>query len=174
MKQTIRQNTFETNSSSIHCLVVSKDAKLKDFTDLVLAITPYKDEEPDWWSDKQFKTVEEKLKYLWTIRCKAASYHGYEDGVEKLTNSLKTIFSNCIFVEPDYEVAYLEDFEYLFDNFLFCDEDFIRRLVSEGSIDFTTRDGDYDNYEYENYIDKLHEYKYPTSDSNIDVVWSEG
>ena len=170
MKQTIRQNTFETNSSSIHCLVVGKDVQPKDFSDLNLTITPYKRSEVGEWM--QFKTIEEKLRYLWTIRCKADEYSGYEDSVDELTSMLKTVFSNCNFLDMDYEVEYLEDFEYLFDNILLYDENFIRRLVSEGSIDFTTRDGDYSNWKYESYIRNLRSYRDGKID-NIDLIWSE-
>lgn len=171
MKQVIRQNTFETNSSSIHCLVVSKDVQPRDFSDLKLTITPYKRGEVGEWM--QFKTIEEKLRYLWTIRCKADEYSGYEDSVDELTSMLKAVFSNCNFLDMDYEVEYLEDFEYLFDNILLYDENFIRRLVSEGSIDFTTRDGDYSNWKYESYIRNLRSYRDGKID-NIDLVWSEG
>ena len=171
MKQTIRQNTFETNSSSIHCLVVSKNAQLKDFSDVNLTITPYKRGEVGEWM--QFKTIEEKLRYLWTIRCKADEYSGYEDSVDELTSLLKAVFPNCNFLDMDYEVEYLEDFEYLFDNILLYDENFIRGLVSEGSIDFTTRDRDYSNWKYESYIRNLRSYRDGKID-NIDLVWSEG
>ena len=62
---------------------------------------------------------------------------------------------------------------YIFNNDILYTDEFLNKLVSSGSIDFTTRDGDYDDYEYATYIDGLRLFKYGKVD-NVDVIWSEG
>ena len=68
MQQIIRSNVFETNSSSIHCLTIDKYNELEpDFSDLIYDITPFRNKDLKYFGNK-FTTVEDKLRYLWTIR----------------------------------------------------------------------------------------------------------
>ena len=172
MKQTIRKNTFETNSSSIHCLVVYKDIELKDYSNLELAIAPYKDSEIQ--DTMKFVTVTDKLRYLWTLVIRAEEYGDASSGdAECLKSALRAVFPKVNFMYVDYEPAYLEDYYYIFNNDILYTDEFLNKLVSSGSIDFTTRDGNYDDYEYATYIDGLRLFKYGKVD-NVDVIWSEG
>lgn len=171
MKQTIRKNTFETNSSSIHCLVVSKNAPLVDFSNLKLFITPYKEEEVN--DTMTFNTIEDKLRYLWTIVCLNYSYHDNEEEADELTSALRAVFPKVNFLDMDYTPGYLEDYDYVFKNNLIYTDEFLNKLVSSGSIDFTTRDYQEDNWEFEAYINTLRKYQMGKV-KDVDVVWGEG
>jgi hypothetical protein len=67
MKKQIRINTFETNSSSVHTLQISKD--LMDMNELVIKKDGYVHINLDQYYGRdlvEYKTQEEKLKYICT------------------------------------------------------------------------------------------------------------
>ena len=67
MKKQIRFNTFETNSSSMHTLQISKD--LMDENELIIKKDGYVHIDLDQYYGRdleEYKTQEEKLKYICT------------------------------------------------------------------------------------------------------------
>ena len=183
MQQIIRSNIFETNSSSIHCLTIDKYNELEpDFSDVIYDITPFRHDELKYFGNT-FTTVEDKLRYLWTIRMlydesapkldyeydKDLNYNPWEERewVDEFTSMLKSIFPNVNFIET--EVDYLEDYEYLREDPKMLDEHFIRHLVNEGIIVFTERN--YNSWEEEYFIEDLRIKKYQNQNNTI---WSEG
>lgn len=182
MRQIVREKVFETNSSSIHALTIEKysDSNI-DFSDLHMEIKPFRDRELKYFGN-EFTSIQDKLRYLWTIRClydygaikhdeinydSNLDYNPWEERewVDEFTSMLKSIFPNVNFIETD--IDYLEDYEYLKDNILMLDEKFIKNLVANGRITFTIRD--YSDWKEEAFIDSLRNdrQKYIT-------VWSEG
>ena len=183
MNQTIRSSIFETNSSSIHCLTIEKYNELEpDFSDLIYDIKPFRNKDLKYFGNK-FTTVEDKLRYLWTIRMlydesapkpdyeydKDLNYNPWEERewVDEFTSMLKSIFPNVNFIETD--IDYLEDYEYLREDPKMLDEYFIKHLVNEGIIVFTERD--YNSWEEEYFIEDLRIKKYQNQNNTI---WSEG
>ena len=169
MKQTIRLETFETNSSSIHCLTVLKDTKIDDEVfNVKCKILPYTDDEIN--DPKEFKTINEKLRYLWTLRCKGQDFGVDDEKIDEFTSMLKSIFPNVDFCEIE-NPAYMEDFEYGFDEIEMYDEIFIKKWFSDGIGYFTSRDYRYGDRQMEYYIDKIRQYKY---DANKETICWEG
>lgn len=183
MNQTIRSSIFETNSSSIHCLTIEKYNELEpDFSDLIYDIKPFRNKDLKYFGNK-FTIVEDKLRYLWTIRMlydesapkpdyeydKDLNYNPWEERewVDEFTSMLKSIFPNVNFIETD--IDYLEDYEYLREDPKMLDEYFIKHLVNEGTIVFTERD--YNSWEEEYFIEDLRIKKYQNQNNTI---WSEG
>ena len=184
MQQIIRSNVFETNSSSIHCLTIDKYNELEpDFSDLIYDITPFRNKDLKYFGN-EFTTVEDKLRYLWTIRMlydesapkpdyeydKDLNYNPWEERewVDEFTSMLKSIFPNVNFIET--EVDYLEDYEYLREDPKMLNEHFIRHLINEGKIVFTERDY-WGDWEREIFIENLRIDRYKNKDNTI---WSEG
>lgn len=173
MKQTVRESTFETNSSSIHCLTIKKDASIDNsIFNLEEDILPYSNLDS---FPTEFITIKDKLRYLWTIRCLYDQQGSYghdaweeREFVDEFTSMLRMMFSKCSFLEGN--VGYLEDYEYLIDNPLLLNEDFIKKVLSNGRIIFTTRDYGYD-YKLEYLIDTLRDIKH---NNEYITVWSEG
>ena len=173
MKQTVRESTFETNSSSIPCLTITKDANIDNsISNLEEDILPYS--HLDNFST-EFITVKDKLRYLWTIRCLydqrgSYAYTEWEERefVDEFTSMLRMMFPKCNFLEGN--VSYLEDYEYLIENPLMLDEDFIKKVLSNGRIVFTTRDYGCD-YTLEHLISSLRDIEH---NSEYTTIWSEG
>lgn len=182
MRQVIREKVFETNSSSIHALTVEKYSEFNiDFSDLYMEIKPFRDRELKYFGN-EFTSIEDKLRYLWTIRClydnsaikhddtsydSNLDYDPWEERewVDEFTSMLRSIFPNVNFIETD--VDYLEDYEYLKDNPLMLDEKFIKNLIANGRIAFTIRD--YSDWQEEAFIDDLRKDK-----QKYITAWSEG
>ena len=158
MKQIVRFKTFETNSSSIHCLTYSL-INLKELNDelfdLKCDILPYTDKEIEY--TMEFKTIEEKLRYLWTLRCKGNLFGVDDESIDNFTSMLRSIFSNVNFIDID-DPGYFEDFEWGFDEDLLYNEDFIKNVIQNGNIIFTTRDY-YNDWKLESLIDNIRSYK---------------
>ena len=115
MITTTRQNTFETNSSSIHCLTVAKSAEIdhKLFT-LTCKIYPYNEDEI--CAPEEFCTFTGKLRYLWTLRCKGQEYYVESEKIDEFTSMLKSIVPNCVLFSSDSK--YLPNFlSYLIGDF---------------------------------------------------------
>lgn len=89
MKQKIRLQTFETNSSSVHSIVIAKggDKNLtNDYSDKI------EGGDYDWGLDI-YDNPSSLLSYLWT----------YANGIEHLEEKLKRCFPNVTFVPFDTE-----------------------------------------------------------------------
>ena len=170
MKQLIRQNTFETNSSSIHCLVIEKDSKINENIDIEGVILPFyhKDAVNKYVENIYVKPID-KARYLWTICCLLENYGEAEEFVEEFKSILRSIFPKCTF-EYVEEPEYLEDFEGLMDNPKLLDYDFILNLVKKGKIIFTSRDGCYDDPKYDLLMSDLRHMEH----TEKDIIWSEG
>ena len=174
MRQTFRKNTFETNSSSIHCLTVRKedDYDADDpFFMQELDIYPYNQDEGDALESIISEPID-KLRYLWTIRCRGYIGGVRDNYISQFTGLLKSIFPNVRFHESD-DPAYLEDYEYIFDDDKLYSEKFIKKLFSDpqASIIFTTRDFGYYDWKSQTWLEGLREREHNTK---LDVIWSEG
>lgn len=167
MNRTVRKNTFETNSSSIHSLTINQNSQVKDFSDVDFKIEPFT------YGDLQdfgnvFIELKDKLRYLWTIRCYEQD-NGDDNFVDEFTSMLKAIFPKVVFIDIN-NVAYMEDYEDIINDPKILDETFIRKLLNDGKIVFTSRDYFYDDYESELFIDSVRE-----SYQNHDLtIYSEG
>ena len=94
MNQSIRSNTFETNSSSIHSLVIFKDKKsVKDLKEYNYLVPIF-----DGWDSFYLCDPEDILSYLYTM--------GLSSHTWKLVDNLKEMFPNCIFQKPSWELPY--------------------------------------------------------------------
>ena len=122
----IRQNVFETNSSSTHCLAIKKD-KLDSCIDEDIFLKKYdvfagkSDSIKKNIDGEKFIEVQDKLTYLVKIALMCMHSDDSEDEMNmayKLINLLKEIFPNTDFSEVTYEKYdyYYEDGEYLCDN----------------------------------------------------------
>lgn len=167
MIQKKRINTFETNSSSIHCLTVDFNVEVeKNLKELKIDIYPFKDEEI--CQPEIFSTLIEKLRYLWTIICSIEDFGGYDEQVDELKSMLRSIFPQVNFYYIE-KVAYLEDFEDIFECNLIYNEDFIQKWLSSGCGYYLSRDYSWEDYEYSAFIDKVRSYI-----NNDYTIWSEG
>ena len=164
MKRVIRYNTFETNSSSIHCLTVLKDIKIDDEVfNVKCKILPYTNDEIN--DPKEFKTINEKLRYLWTLRCKGQEHYVESEKIDEFTSMLKSIVPNVEFCEIE-DPAYMEDFESGFDYDLMFNETFIKKWLSAGVGYFTERDS-YGDYQVECCINKIRNYEFDETRETI-------
>lgn len=131
MNQKIRGNTFETNSSSCHAIVLEKD---KD------RICPRKVDTTYEFNIPLLKTMpssnvigpEDVLSYLYTLSVVAHNW--------KLYDTLKATYNNCIFQKPLY---YMEEE----DCYKYCDD---REIIS-----FCETNTDFRNYFTTDEIDKI-------------------
>lgn len=118
MQQTIRNNVFETNSSSVHSIVIEKS-----HYDICNTNT-YNDEiqYDKYWNvnlltESDAKLIleqpEEILKYLYTVSIILA--------FNPLEDKLKKLFPNCVFQKPLYDIN--DEYEYCDDRTItnFCD-----------------------------------------------------
>ena len=88
IKQKVRLNLPETNSSSSHSLVIGFDNHLKSKEDVLRELEPYIDDSgilrissaEFGWDSGKFNTTYEKLQYLMAISC---SYYGCNDNDEE-------------------------------------------------------------------------------------------
>ena len=91
MKQTIRTNTFETNSSSLHTLTVSKmDANPESLNDLDFNVYFGS----FGWEKESYTNPVAIVQYLWTL----VHYAGVNNKYMKL---MKEWLPNCNFIEPE-------------------------------------------------------------------------
>lgn len=164
MKQSIRCKTFETNSSSIHCLTVEKTAEIDPrFFTLTCKIYPYNEDEI--CAPEEFCTITGKLRYLWTLRCKGQEHYVESEKIDEFTSMLRSIFPHVEFCEIE-NPAYMEDFEYGFDYELMFNETFIKKWLSAGVGYFTERDS-YGDYQVECYINKIRNYEFDETRETI-------
>lgn len=115
----IRKNMFETNSSSVHSLTVSKKAaytpdEAKSF-EMSLLVRPFSPEDFEKYQVRDslwiLDTVEDRLRYLWTVGQRSGA-----SGKEKASKLIHSIFPNVSLQDVTNfgDVAYIEDCEFLF------------------------------------------------------------
>lgn len=115
MKQSIRHKTFETNSSSIHNLVICKTDKTD--TDYELMASEY--EHNIGLEDFNCATILDEpldiLSYLYSYSVVTKYW--------KLYDLIKTTFPNCIFEKPRYDLPWNSKKGYCDDRSIisFCD-----------------------------------------------------
>lgn len=160
---TVRKNTFETNSSSTHCLCFSKDRSIVlDETALheAMIIEPLTYEEID--EQMTFTTVRDKLRYFLTVY-EQADFSGC-----KFMQILQKLCPNVVFKHTFSTNKYvLEDAEWFFsydepesDKLT---EEALKEVLLVGTIYFGNRDN-------ENYFDKIDSITH--DDSMFSVSWS--
>ena len=163
----VRKNTFETNSSSTHCLCYEKSVELKseDLEKLKEAyiIKPYTQEEID--DVMEITSIKAKLRYFYTLYIQA------NHTSNKFMRKLKNIVPNVIFSEefPD-ETYILEDGDSFMEGGYFAPaeyeiltDDLLTKLLLYGKIYFGDRDR-------ESYSDKVYDIEH--SDAYFSMVWS--
>lgn len=117
----IRKGVFETNSSSVHSLTVSKKAsytpeEAKSF-EVSLLVRPFSPEDFEKYQVREslwiLDTVEDRLRYLWTV----GQWSGVS-GKERASKLIHSIFPNVSLqnITNFDDVAYIEDCEFLFDD----------------------------------------------------------
>lgn len=193
----IRNSIFETNSSSVHTLSVTKDAEINE-TELNkhMKIQPYSEKEWDdmyYSTDRnatyalvQLDTLEDKLRYICTI---FAMYNHWKDHdkVNKLLGWFKNICPNVEFLlKQNYKIAYIEDSEILFADggeyfateFTKWSIDQWKRWLCSGSLLIFDRD-QFDRFN--EFDDERHDERIPEADRmangyepNIDCIQFEG
>lgn len=106
----IRNSVFETNSSSVHSLSFKKADKInEELFNITTTITAFTDKDFDGYQTLfVFKTLEEKLRYIWTLAVRENNDVG--------ANLLKELFLNVTFVKPTdpFDTYYFEDSDWLF------------------------------------------------------------
>ena len=106
----IRNAVFETNSSSVHSLSFKKSDEInEELFNITTTINVFT--EADFEEDQTlfiFKTLKEKLRYIWTIAVREDSSIG--------ADLLIKLFPNVTFVKPDdpFDTYYFEDSDWLF------------------------------------------------------------
>ena len=149
MKQLIRTNIFETNSSSTHTLVIFKEKK--SAIDLKANI-PIIDEATNYTNHP-----EDILAYIYTI---ALTSHDWD-----LLNKIKEEFPNCIFQRPQWdlpfesETGFYDDIEVisfceLINSSLICYFDSDARIIIKDHLKDFVFNGEFFNtfdgcYEYD-------------------------
>lgn len=111
MKQMVRSNTFETNSSSIHSLVIFKEKKeFPNISQLTWLIPIF-----DLSSSFYLNEPEEIISYLYTL--------GLASHCWKLVDNLKGNFPKCIFQKPSWDLPYESETGFCDDREIisFCD-----------------------------------------------------
>ena len=146
MHQTIRKNTFETNSSSIHSLVIYGHTN-KNLSDLEFTI----DTNGEYgWSFERYSDCYSIIEYLYI----AALTANRQDIIEKL----KEWLPNCIFNEPKIDERYSSSNHVYYDingyvdhsyevpfNDIFESEDTLADLIFEGEIITGNDNSDFDD-----------------------------
>ena len=148
----IRQKSFETNSSSTHCLVIPK-ADIAE--DLRKDITVFENVD----QPTTFISESDKLRYFWTICVQEHFINGAYD----FSEMMKQTFPSCNFILPkeDEKRAYFEDAEWFFYGdkqpcleFL-NNPEFFKEFIHKGIIYYDDRDSenyDHSYYHYESLI----------------------
>lgn len=144
----IRNSVFETNSSSVHSLSFKKSDKInKELFNITTTINVFT--EADFDKDQTlfiFKTLEEKLRYIWTLAVREHNVVG--------ANLLKELFPNVTFVKPTdpFDAYYFEDSDWLFykGSFTVTEADKWtleqwKKWFSSGTVVIYSRD-EYDRY----------------------------
>lgn len=160
----VRQNTFETNSSSTHAFAIDckeesfkyTDEHLEAFTELIY---PFTNDELSMFGDPViFTDLKDKVRYFWTVFVRECSTE--DDSAYVFMGKLQKLLpqaSFCLKFEPytgnSYyghftavsTVAYLEDANYVMsddhgDDITMWDIETLKKLLLEGVIVFGDRD----------------------------------
>ena len=163
MRKLIRNNTFETNSSSIHSLSIDRDffGKLIDenlFTKKYI-IKPFTRDEVD--SEGKYESIEDKLRYF--ITCYMQASHYTEEDKDYLEQYVKEhpFFAKLFEIFPNLHIQWelcvydyiYEDCEYLFDSYdseygeiiELADTQILKHFMQYGVINFADRDRNWDD-----------------------------
>ena len=92
MKQTIRNNVFETNSSSTHALAIYKENKLKRIKPEDL----YENSSIMENADGFHTSAKDVLSFIYTVSLLRHKW--------RIVDKLKELFPNCIFQKPQWEL----------------------------------------------------------------------
>lgn len=132
MKQTVRSNVFETNSSSIHSLALCKEPLFEEPVDLKEYTAEIGTDGEFGWGLEYITDPIAKLKYLYLMAMEFKMYRGDSSYL----NRLKKKFPKVFFLEPNPKDEYLEgyidhatDKEELFQEMLRDADSFINRGV---------------------------------------------
>ena len=142
MKQ-IRRGVFETNSSSTHAFALYKSSALSmDLSEMTGDISPYMegDNAQIDYPIHTFESIEDKLRYFYTLYCRYAnpkndSYSQRE--CRAFMEKLFKIFPKVKFSEPPedcWSVLYMEDADYVFDDFMCGNDELWMKLQHEDDI----------------------------------------
>lgn len=106
MKQISRLNTFETNSSSVHCITLYKDTtEPMDYKHMAFSLTYNIPLINDDNFNGKLVEIEDKLSYIYSLSVFLKEW--------KLYDKLLDTFRNCIFQRPSYwdgdEEVYIDD-----------------------------------------------------------------
>ena len=134
MKIQIRRGVFETNSSSVHTITITKNSNnLKFPKKLIFDSGDY------GWEHASLTTPEEKASYLWEGIISAFPDHKnknlteYNKAIASITKILKSVGIKAVFKynNPKYIKSKFEDYYY----YEFCDKD---GNVDDGYIDHSS------------------------------------
>lgn len=115
----IRRGTFETNSSSTHCLSIHNSVELtkeqehylQEYTEVIEPLTSYCSGETSYVAEQS--DLKEKLIYLWTLYLQAGG-----DGTDEAFHVLQSIVPKVVFrIIPRKGIYSIEDGDYLFDDY---------------------------------------------------------
>lgn len=141
----VRNNVFETNSSSVHAMVIT-NAKVRPDTNVFFGFGDY------GWENQTYHETKDKAAYFYTA---AVSLYGNEinQKIEDLLSpyGIKCKFAIPVFSRRGLESGYIdhEHEAYDFVDALLSDADLlIRYLFSEDSFVVTSNDNEWDD----NYI----------------------
>lgn len=156
MKEQIRIGVFETNSSSIHTITVSrKPVTVSDIT----ARTVQFHLGCFGWGPEKYDTLEDRASYLWTLAC-CGTFEEAELHRKFIESALRFVGVECEFdaikskqsswnnsnyvVAEDGKYFYIDHSE-SFDEFadlIFTDQDFLLRFLFGNSVIYTFNDND--------------------------------
>lgn len=167
MKRQTRKGVFETNSSSVHTITISKNGYDKSTIPEALAFTFG---EFGWEVDK-LSSVYEKASYLYTA---LNNVEDRDEKIEFIKNTLKSVGCTAAFAEKKethryFENGYIDHAEDLgeFIDAVFENGDtLLNYLFGDGCI-YTYNDNmDYDDMEYADEIDAI-----KNDEMNLDVFY---
>lgn len=154
MKYTVRNNVFETNSSSIHVIAIGKEYDEKDVPDHI-----YFGLDEFGWKVDTYKDITSRASYLYTAICYDHDYIDY------ITETLEEQGITCEFEDPsEHEFFYIDHVEDLHDWLEDLREDKSKLLMYLLSPDSEIRTGN-DNGDSEPKTDDLE------NNDNVELYW---
>jgi len=162
MKQ-IRIGVFETNSSSVHSICISKNKELEKHAEVYFGFGDY------GWAESTLDTCAERASYLWTA---ILDCYGYGDSIsdvekykQKITEMLNSEGIQCTFAKYKIEISNYDNKKYCatsgfidhgyetlgFIKAVTSDKDkLLRYLFSPESVVYTGNDN-VDEFNYQTY-----------------------
>lgn len=154
MKYTVRNNVFETNSSSVHVIAIGKEYDEKVVSDHI----SFELGEFGWEVDT-YKDIASRASYLYTAICYDHDYIDY------ITETLEEQGITCEFEDPsEHEFFYIDHAEDLRDWLKDLREDKSKLLMYLLSPDSEIRTGN-DNGDSEPETDDLE------NNDNVELYW---